>query len=135
MNKRSTNKGSRFRQLVQKAMDQKMEIANMKTCSILNKAKIEQQSIKIMELNKKVHTLGQQKNKYYDKKQTTEDIKRLEGEISQLKKTIDKLLMDYDQLVKDYIVKPNIKPLLSKITETLAAVQENEYKKNYNLIF
>jgi outer membrane murein-binding lipoprotein Lpp len=136
MNERSTNEGSRFRQLVQKAMDQKMEIANMKTCTILNKAKIEQQSIKIMELNKKVHTLEakiitlrQQKRKYVqlnmalvnDKNETTEEIKRLKGEISRLKKTIDKLVMDF-------IVKP-------EITETLAAPQENEYKKNYNLIF
>ena len=137
MNERSTNEGSRFRQLVQKAMDQKMEIANMKTCTILNKAKIEQQSIKIMELNKKVHTLEakiitlrQQKRKYVqlnmalvnDKNQTTEEIKRLKGEISRLKNTIDELVMKF-------IYKP-------QITERLAALrQENEYKKNYNLIF
>ena len=144
MNERSTNEGSRFRQLVQKAMDQKMEIANMKTCTILNKAKIEQQSIKIMELNKKVHTLEakiitleakiitlrQQKRKYVqlnmalvnDKNQTTEEIKRLKGEISRLKNTIDELVMRF-------IYKP-------QITERLAALrQENEYKKNYNLIF
>ena len=54
MNKGSTlrvKKGSTLRQLVKKAINQNREIADMKTCSILNKEKIEQQSINIMELN------------------------------------------------------------------------------------
>lgn len=44
-------KGSTLRQLVKNAINQNREIADMKTCSIINKEKIEQQSINIMELN------------------------------------------------------------------------------------
>jgi hypothetical protein len=54
MNKGSTlrvKKGSTLRQLVKNAINQNREIADMKTCSIINKEKIEQQSINIMELN------------------------------------------------------------------------------------
>ena len=122
--------GSTLRQLVKKAINQNREIADMKTCSILNKEKIEQQSINIMELNEKLSKLEAKKNILRKQKRRyvnlnmalVTEIKRLQVVISRQQKTLD-------SLVKEHIIDPAIRKM------KVAQQKQKKYKQKYNLIF
>ena len=102
----------------------------MKTCSILNKEKIEQQSINIMELNEKLSKLEAKKNILRKQKRRyvnlnmalVTEIKRLQVVISRQQKTLD-------SLVKEHIIDPAIRKM------KVAQQKQKKYKQKYNLIF
>ena len=130
--------GSTLRQLVKKAINQNREIADMKTCSILNKEKIEQQSINIMELNEKLskleakqNILRKQKRRYVNLNMAlVTEIKRLQVVISRQQKSLD-------SLVKEHVIDPAIRKM------KVAQQKQKKYKpglgprlrQKYNLIF
>jgi hypothetical protein len=129
---------STLRQLVKKAINQNREIADMKTCSILNKEKIEQQSINIMELNEKLskleakqNILRKQKRRYVNLNMAlVTEIKRLQVVISRQQKSLD-------SLVKEHVIDPAIRKM------KVAQQKQKKYKpglgprlrQKYNLIF
>jgi len=135
MNKGSTlrqlvKKGSTLRQLVKKAINQNREIADMKTCSILNKEKIEQQSINIMELNEKLSKLKAKVIRLREQKRRYVELNiALVTEIKSLQVVISRQQKSLDSLVKEHIIDPAIRKM------KVAQQKQKKYKQKYNLIF
>jgi len=133
MNKGSTlrvKKGSTLRQLVKKAINQNREIADMKTCSILNKEKIEQQSINIMELNEKLSKLEAKVIRLREQKRRYVELNiALVTEIKSLQVVISRQQKSLDSLVKEHIIDPAIRKM------KVAQQKQKKYKQKYNLIF
>ena len=122
--------GSTLRQLVKKAINQNREIADMKTCSILNKEKIEQQSINIMELNEKLSKLEAKKNILRKQKRRYVNLNMaLVTEIERLQVVISRQQKTLDSLVKEHIIDPAIRKM------KVAQQKQKKYKQKYNLIF
>jgi hypothetical protein len=122
--------GSTLRQLVKKAINQNREIADMKTCSILNKEKIEQQSINIMELNEKLSKLEAKKNILRKQKRRYVKLNMaLVTEIKRLQVVISRQQKSLDSLVKEHVIDPAIRKM------KVAQQKQKKYKQKYNLIF
>jgi hypothetical protein len=130
--------GSTLRQLVKKAINQNREIADMKTCSILNKEKIEQQSINIMELNEKLSKLEAKKNILRKQKRRYVNLNMaLVTEIKRLQVVISRQQKSLDSLVKEHVIDPAIRKM------KVAQQKQKKYKpglgprlrQKYNLIF
>ena len=130
--------GSTLRQLVKKAINQNREIADMKTCSILNKEKIEQQSINIMELNEKLSKLEAKKNILRKQKRRYVNLNMaLVTEIERLQVVISRQQKSLDSLVKEHVIDPAIRKM------KVAQQKQKKYKpglgprlrQKYNLIF
>jgi hypothetical protein len=121
---------STLRQLVKKAINQNREIADMKTCSILNKEKIEQQSINIMELNEKLSKLEAKKNILRKQKRRYVNLNMaLVTEIKRLQVVISRQQKSLDSLVKEHVIDPAIRKM------KVAQQKQKKYKQKYNLIF
>tara|TARA_B110000208_G_scaffold96662_1_gene121022 strand:+ start:166 stop:567 length:402 start_codon:yes stop_codon:yes gene_type:complete len=129
---------STLRQLVKKAINQNREIADMKTCSILNKEKIEQQSINIMELNEKLSKLEAKKNILRKQKRRYVNLNMaLVTEIERLQVVISRQQKSLDSLVKEHVIDPAIRKM------KVAQQKQKKYKpglgprlrQKYNLIF
>jgi regulator of replication initiation timing len=133
MNKGSTlrvKKGSTLRQLVKNAINQNREIADMKTCSIINKEKIEQQSINIMELNEKLSKLEAKVIRLREQKRSYVELNiALVTEIKSLQVVISRQQKSLDSLVKEHIIDPSIRKM------KVAQQKQTKYKQKYNLIF
>ena len=122
--------GSTLRQLVKKAINQNREIADMKTCSILNKEKIEQQSINIMELNEKLSKLGAKVIRLREQKRRYVKLNMaLVTEIKSLQVVISRQQKSLDSLVKEHVIDPAIRKM------KVAQRKQKKYKQKYNLIF
>ena len=123
--------GSTLRQLVKKAINQNREIADMKTCSILNKEKIEQQSINIMELNEKLSKLEAKKNILRKQKRRYVNLNMaLVTEIKRLQVVISRQQKSLDSLVKEHVIDPARRKMMK-----VAQQKQKKYKQKYNLIF
>jgi regulator of replication initiation timing len=124
------NKGSTLRQLVKNAINQNREIADMKTCSIINKEKIEQQSINIMELNEKLSKLEAKVIRLREQKRSYVELNiALVTEIKSLQVVISRQQKSLDSLVKEHIIDPSIRKM------KVAQQKQTKYKQKYNLIF
>ena len=122
--------GSTLRQLVKKAINQNREIADMKTCSILNKEKIEQQSINIMELNEKLSKLEAKVIRLREQKRRYVKLNMaLVTEIKSLQVVISRQQKSLDSLVKEHVIDPAIRKM------KVAQQKQKKYKQKYNLIF
>ena len=122
--------GSTLRQLVKKAINQNREIADMKTCSILNKEKIEQQSINIMELNEKLSKLEAKVIRLREQKRRYVKLNMaLVTEIKSLQVVISRQQKSLDSLVKEHVIEP------AKRKMKVAQQKQKKYKQKYNLIF
>ena len=136
---------STLRQLVKKAINQNREIADMKTCSILNKEKIEQQSINIMELNEKLSKLEAKKNILRKQKRRYVNLNMaLVTEIKRLQVVISRQQKSLDSLVKEHIYNPRLKEFNKNSQKQQSQKQQQQsqkqltqkkYKQKYNLIF
>jgi len=137
--------GSTLRQLVKKAINQNREIADMKTCSILNKEKIEQQSINIMELNEKLSKLEAKVIRLREQKRRYVKLNMaLVTEIKSLQVVISRQQKSLDSLVKEHIYNPRLKEFNKNSQKQQSQKQQQQsqkqltqkkYKQKYNLIF
>jgi regulator of replication initiation timing len=116
--------------LVKNAINQNREIADMKTCSIINKEKIEQQSINIMELNEKLSKLEAKVIRLREQKRSYVELNiALVTEIKSLQVVISRQQKSLDSLVKEHIIDPSIRKM------KVAQQKQTKYKQKYNLIF